>query len=509
MTARPNIVLIQADQLAAAALGAYGNAVVQSPHLDALAQEGITFDRAYCNSPLCAPSRASMMTGQLPSQIGAYDNGADFPASVPTFAHHLRSAGYATTLVGRMHFIGPDQLHGFEERLTTDVYPAGLDMVPDWDLPGEERLPWYHEAGSVFTAGTSRATVQQDFDDEVLFRTLRHLNDRARADDGRPFLLVSSFIHPHDPYEPPVEHWNRYDGVDIDDPRVTLEDLSTIDPHSARLQQMSGFDVKVPDADQVRRARRAYYACVSYVDDHVGRIVQRLDELGLRDDTVVIVTSDHGDMLGERGLWYKMSPFEQSSRVPLIVNAPSRFAPRRVDDPVSLVDVLPTLVELAGGDPVVGPGRSLVGELEQERPVLIEYLAEGTTRPQVTVVRGRHKYVRCPGDPDQLYDVVADPDELTDLAGDPAHAGLLGQLRAEVAARYDLSGLERDVRQSQARRRVVHRALATGRPTDWDHQPPVRPDYVRGDFWSALERGRLAGPEGDAGSVRATRATAS
>ncbi|GAA1735109.1 choline-sulfatase [Aeromicrobium alkaliterrae] len=509
---RPNIVVIQADQLAAAALGAYGNTVVKSPHLDALAAGGLTFDRAYCNSPLCAPSRASMMTGLLPSQIGAYDNGADFPASVPTFAHHLRSAGYATTLVGRMHFIGPDQLHGFEERLTTDVYPAGLDMVPDWDLPGEERLAWYHDAGSVFTAGTSRATVQQDFDDEVLFRTLRHLNDRARADDGRPFLLVSSFIHPHDPYEPPVEHWNRYEGVEIDGPRVTAEQVGEADPHSTRLQQMSGFDVKVPDEDQVRRARRAYYACVSYVDDHVGAIVRRLDELGLRENTVIIVTSDHGDMLGERGLWYKMSPFEQSARVPLIVNAPERFAPRRVADPVSLIDVLPTLVELAGAPQVDGPGRSLVTTVAEDapqRPLLIEYLAEGTTRPQVTVVRGHHKYVRCPGDPDQLYDVRADPDELVNLADDPAHAGIVGELRAEIAARYDLTALERDVRQSQARRRVVHRALASGRPTEWDHQPPVRPDYVRGDFWSALERGRIAGPEGDRPTATATRASGS
>ncbi|MFT4189267.1 MAG: choline-sulfatase [Aeromicrobium sp.] len=500
MTRRPNIVLIQADQLAAQALGAYGNSVVISPRLDRIADEGVVFDRAYCNSPLCAPSRASMMTGLLPSEIGAYDNGADFASSVPTFAHVLRGAGYRTALIGRMHFIGPDQLHGFEQRLTTDVYPAGLDMVPDWELPPAERLPWYHEASSVFSAGASVATVQRDFDDEVVFRTLRHLNDLARDPGDDPFLVVASFIHPHDPYEPPAEHWALYDDVEIDDPRVAPVDFDDLDPHSQRLQQMSGFDQKVPDVEETRRARRAYYASVSYVDENVGRILDRLDALGLREDTVVIVTSDHGDLLGERGLWYKMSPFEQSSRVPLIVHAPERFAARRVDAPVSLIDLLPTLADLAGADAPETSGRSLtemlVGENTEPEDVVIEYLAEGVTAPHLTVVRGPYKFVRCPGDPDQLFDVAADPDELADLADDPAYREVADGLRAVLAERYDLDALRADVRRSQRRRQAVQRALSTGQPHAWDHAPAARgDDYVRGDFWAALEHGRLPAPE--------------
>jgi choline-sulfatase len=505
---RPNIVIIQADQLAAAALCAYGSGTVRSPHIDALAADGVVFDRAYCTSPLCAPSRASMMTGRLPSEIGAYDNAGDFGASVPTFAHHLRAAGYHTALIGRMHFIGPDQHHGFEQRLTTDVYPADLDMVPDWNLPDTERLPWYHDASSVFTAGVSTATVQRDFDDEVGFRTLRYLNDRVRARDGRPFLLVSSFIHPHDPYEPPLEHWRRYDGVEIDSPRVPALDEEQLDPHSRRLQRMSGFDKKQPTEQEVRNARRAYYACVSYVDDHVGRILERLDELGLRDDTVVIVTSDHGDMLGERGLWYKMSPFEQSARVPLIVHGTGRFAARRVGVPVSLADLMPTLLELAEVDPGEAElsGRSLLGLAGGEeggeggtdpqagdRDVVIEYLAEGVAAPQLTLVRGRYKLVVCPGDPDQLFDVEDDPDELHDRAGDPAMAELVERLRAELTTRYDVPALTRTIRSSQRARRLVRGALATGEMRPWDHEPTDPTRYVRGDFWSALERGRIPG----------------
>ncbi|WP_375000617.1 choline-sulfatase [Aeromicrobium sp. CTD01-1L150] len=492
---RPNIVVIQADQLAAQALGAYGNSTVQSPHMDALADEGVVFDRAYCNSPLCAPSRASMMTGELPSTIGGYDNAADFGASVPTFAHQLRTAGYYTSLIGRMHFIGPDQLHGFEERLTTDVYPADLDMVPDWDLPDHERLQWYHEADSVFTAGVSTATVQRDFDDDVIFRTLRFLNDRVRARDDQPFLLVTSFIHPHDPYEPPMEHWRRYDDIEIDTPRVPTMDPDDLDPHSRRLLTLCGLDERTPTAQEVQHARRAYYACVSYVDDQVGRIVERLEELGLRENTVIIVTADHGDMLGERGLWYKMSPLEQSARVPLIVNAPGRFAPRRVDNTVSLVDLAPTLVELAEGQPRPGAGSSLLtlvsGGDNGPDEAVIEYLAEGVTAPQITLVRGRHKLIVCPTDPDLLFDVVADPDELVNLVDDPSCSDVLAELRAEIDRRYDFAALEAQVRESQQRRLYVQQALARGAATSWEHVPVDPTRYVRGDFWTALNTGRI------------------
>ncbi len=500
----PNIVVIQADQLAADALGAYGNEVVSSPNIDELADEGAVFDRAYCNSPLCAPSRASMMTGRLPSETGCYDNGADFPASVPTFAHHLRTHGYHTALVGRMHFIGPDQHHGFEQRLTTDVYPADLDMVPDWDLTSRQRLPWYHEADPVFTAGACKATVQQDFDDEVAFRALRHLNDRARADrvlGRRPFLMVASFIHPHDPYEPPREHWDRYDGVAIDPPKHPNAPPAGTDPHTHRLRAMCGFDLRQPDAAQTLRARRAYYAAVSYIDDHVGRILHRLDDLGLADDTVVILTSDHGDMRGEKGLWFKMSPYEQSTRVPLIVRGPERLVPRgRFTTPVSLLDLMPTLLDLAGGD---APGPSLLRLARDEaagspaigRDIVIEYLSEGVTRPQVTLIRGRYKFVRCPGDPDQLFDLRTDPDEMDNIATHPDSSELAMALRHELDDRYDLAALEREVRASQSRRRLVSRALATGESRHWDFDPDPEQRYVRGDFWGSLEHGRIPDPD--------------
>ena len=505
---KPNIVVVQADQLAPQMLGAYGDAAARTPHIDALAEDGAVFDRAYCTTPLCAPSRASMMTGLMPSELGCHDNGDDFPSSTPTFAHHLRTAGYHTALIGRMHFIGPDQHHGFEERLTTDVYPADMDMVPDWERPVGERLQWYHDADAVFTAGVSRATVQQDFDDEVGFRALRHLNDRVRANQAEgedlPFLMVTSFIHPHDPYEPPAEHWDRFADGDVPDPAHPEVPSEADDPHTHRLREMSGLDRRDPTLEEVRRARRSYYAAVSYIDDHVGRIRARLEDLGLLEDTVIIVTSDHGDMLGEKGLWFKMSPYEQSSRVPLIIHGPDHLVPSgRCTNPVSLLDLLPTLLELAGAqeeDVRAQRGLSLLESARREsagragpedRDVVVEYLAEGTRRPQLTLVRGRYKFVLCPGDPDQLFDLDTDPDELDDLASAPEHAELVRSLRKAVEARYDVAALEEEVRASQARRRLVAEALQRGRARPWDFAPDPEQRYVRGDFWGTLAHGQI------------------
>jgi choline-sulfatase len=505
----PNIVIIQADQMAAQALGAYGDTAAKTPHIDELAEHGAVFDRAYCTTPLCAPSRASMMTGVMPSDLGCFDNGDDFPSSVPTFAHRLRRAGYHTALVGRMHFIGADQHHGFEERLTTDVYPADLDMVPDWTLPLDQKLQWYHDADAVFTAGVSRASVQQDFDDEVGFRSLRHLNDRVRAnqaakasgDAPQPFLMVSSFIHPHDPYEPPQEHWDRFAGAHIPDPAHPEVPDATEDPHSHRLRAMSGFDQRYPDVDQVRNARRAYYAAVSYIDDHVGRIRERLETLGLIENTVILVTSDHGDMLGEKGLWYKMSPYERSSRVPLIAYGPNHLVPQgRFQTPVSLLDLMPTLVDLAGepapraaGDSLVQIAkRELAGEMgTEDRPVVIEYLAEGTYRPQLTIVRGQYKYILCPGDADQFFDLAADPEELHNAARDQQYSAIVGELHDELNDRYDLAALESGILASQDQRRLVAEALNMGRKRAFDHNPEPEQRYVRGDFWTALEYGTI------------------
>ncbi|WP_419863097.1 choline-sulfatase [Candidatus Poriferisodalis sp.] len=485
MTA-PNIVLVMADQLAPHFTGAYGHPLVQTPSLDSLAERGVRFDAAYCPSPLCAPSRYSMMTGRAASRIGAWDNAAEWSAAAPTMAHWLNLAGYRTVLAGKMHFVGPDQLHGFSRRLTTDIYPANFAWTPDWDAAGERIDKWYHNMDSLSGAGQALATYQIDYDDEVGFAARRCVYDLAREPDDRPFFLAVAFIHPHDPYVARPEWWNLYDHDQIDLPGPVPGEL---DPHTVRIRAGIEADTVGWTEEQCRTARHAYYANTSYFDWWLGELLGALDETGHSDDTVVIATSDHGDMLGDRGTWFKMSFFERSARVPLVMAGPD-IAPGRVPNVCSLLDLAPTLMELALGDMEGGPavetgapldGRSLwpaaTGGRDPVDETIGEYMGELTSHPMFMIRRGRYKYIHCDTDPPLLYDLSADPAEHRNLAGSPELAELSAAFAAEVAQRWDAAAIREQVVASQRARRVVHAAAGEG----WDYLPPRDPanEYIR------------------------------
>ena len=487
MVTKPNIVLLMADQMAPAALPFYGGAPAVTPVMSRLAAEGVVFASAYCASPLCGPSRFSLLSGQLPSRIGAFDNACEFRADTPTFAHYLRLGGYRTITAGKMHFVGPDQLHGFEERLTTDIYPADFSWTPDWTRP-QERPSWYHSMTSVTTAGPCVRTNQIDFDEEVVYAARRRLFDIARGSDRRPFLLMVSLTHPHDPFVIPQHYWDLYEGKPIAPPRVRIVP-ERLDAHSRRVRHAIGADLEAVTDAQVLAARRAYYASISFVDEQFGRIVDTLQEAGFAQNTVIVVLSDHGEMLGERGLWYKMTFFEGGVRVPLLMHAPRAFAPRRIAQSVSNTDLLPTLLELAGLEPgTAAPldGRSLVPLARgaggtAERAVYAEYMGEGAVAPMIMIRRGALKFIHAPGDPDQLYDLAADPDERTNLATDPARRATVEQFLAEIGGHWDLERIAREVLASQRRRRLVAAANAVGVLESWDYQPrrDASAEYVR------------------------------
>lgn len=475
---RPNILFIMADQMAAPILPLHDAASpVQMPNLMKLAEQAVVFDSAYCNSPLCAPSRFTLVSGRLPSKIGAYDNAADFPADVPTYAHYLRRLGYRTALSGKMHFCGPDQLHGYEERLTSDIYPADYGWAVNWDEP-DVRASWYHNMSSVLQAGPCVRSNQLDFDEEVVFKARQYLYDHVRLTPEQPFCLTVSMTHPHDPYTIPREYWDRYEGVDIPLPRQHI-DQAEQDPHAQRLLKVIDLWDKPLPEDKIRDARRAYFGACSYIDDNIGKLLKTLEECGLADDTLIVFSGDHGDMLGERGLWYKMHWFEMAARVPLLVHAPKRFAAHRVSQSVSTLDLLPTLVELAGGQVDAGlelEGHSLLPHLKGEGghdEVLGEYMAEGTVSPLMMIRRGPWKFVYSEQDPLLLFNLDSDPQELHNLAESSEHKGILAGFLAEARERWDIPAIHAATLASQRRRRLVAEALSQGKLTSWDHQPWV------------------------------------
>ncbi|KAK8095174.1 Choline-sulfatase [Apiospora kogelbergensis] len=506
-----------ADQLAAPQLKMYNpDSQIKTPNLDALAARSVQFDSAYCSSPLCAPSRMSLVTGLLPMKIGAYDNASQILSDVPTFAHYLRSKGYHTVLAGKMHFVG-DQLHGYETRLTSDIYPGDFGWAVNWDDP-ERRLEWYHNASSILQAGTCVRSNQVDYDEEVMYKSTQFLFDHIREGPGkRPICMTVpiwmtvyklqiqgqtltanvmltmtgklkvSLTHPHDPYTIEEKYWDLYEGVDIDLPKVKIPKEQQ-DAHSKRLMKVTDIWDKDFTDEQIKRAKRAYYGAVSYVDDCIGRLLDTLKRCRLDKNTIVVFSGDHGDMLGERGLWYKMSYFESSVRVPLLFSYPQQFQPHRVTQNVSTLDMLPTLCDLVGTKPSAQlplDGISMLPHLEGREghdTVISEYTGEGTISPLMMIRRGPWKYITCPTDEPQLFNLERDPLELVNLANlankqEPPSAEeeeaklKFVEFEVESRARWDFDTIAQDVLLSQRKRRVVWDALNKGHFESWDFNP--------------------------------------
>ncbi|EEW26103.1 choline-sulfatase [Rhodobacter ferrooxidans] len=470
----PNILVVMVDQLTGTLFPDGPADWLHAPNLRALADRSVRFANAYTASPLCAPARASFMSGQLPSRTRVYDNAAEFASDIPTYAHHLRRAGYQTALSGKMHFVGPDQLHGFEQRLTTDIYPADFGWTPDYRKPGQRIDWWYHNLGSVTGAGVAEITNQLEYDDDVAHMACQKLYDLARGADPRPWSLTVSFTHPHDPFVARRKYWDLYnDCAHLEPPEaIAYEDQ---DPHSQRLLDACDFRATEVTPEHIRRARQGYFANISYIDDKIGEVLAVLE--ATRQEAVVVFVSDHGEMLGRRGLWFKMNFFEGAARVPLMISA-AGLEPGLVETPVSTLDVTPTVCDLAGiSMEAVMPwtdGESLVPlarGFARSSPVAMEYAAEGSITPMVGLRQGGWKYVRCAADPEVLFDLETDPEERHNLAADPRGAAMLAHFRGLADARWDLPRFDAAVRESQARRWVVYEALRNGAYFPWDHQP--------------------------------------
>jgi len=472
---KPNILIFMVDQLNGTFFPDGPAEWLHAPNLKKLAARSTRFQNAYTASPLCAPGRASFMSGLLPSKSRVYDNAAEFASDIPTYAHHLRRAGYQTCLSGKMHFVGPDQMHGFEERLTTDIYPADFGWTPDYRKPGERIEWWYHNMGSVTGAGVAEISNQMEYDDEVAYNSTRKVYDLARGRDARPWCLTVSFTHPHDPYVARRKYWDLYEDCEHLLPKIPAMAYEDHDAHSRRIfdaNDWRSFDIT---EDHIKKSRRAYFANISYLDDKIGEVMDALE--ATRQEAIILFVSDHGDMLGERGLWFKMSFYDGAARVPLMISSPD-MTPGLVTTPVSNIDVTPTLCDLAGVsmDEVMPwvEGESLVALGQggtRDTPVAMEYAAEASYAPMVSLRYGPWKYNRCALDPDQLFNMDDDPHELSNLADTPAHQGTLASLRAKSQARWDLAAFDGQVRESQARRWVVYEALRNGEYYPWDYQP--------------------------------------
>jgi choline-sulfatase len=517
-TQRPNILLIIVDQLTAALTGAYGHPVVRTPHLDRLVREGVRFEAAYSNCPVCAPARGALMSGQYVSNCGAYDNAAPWPEDMVTMPHYLTLAGYDTVLSGKMHFVGADQLHGFRRRLVHNIYPADFKWTPARQdpfalAPGEEPAfrPTGGQAsqyiGSAVHVGRWRNTLS--YDEETHFRALEYLHAKGAegrraayvagrefedldtmrgrgrptrsetADDGapQPFFLCVSYHHPHEPFWPPRRYWDLYEGEPIDVPARPPDLEAGYSVQDRWLNDYHGCgDHNLTDPQSAARVRRAYYALVTYVDDKVGELMASLEENELADSTVVLFCSDHGDMLCEKGMVQKRCFYEWSARVPLIARFPGGWqANEKIDAPVSLIDLLPTVLDWTGVEERLPyDGQSLLGLIDgsdlDERVAFSEIHSEGIHGPCYMVRSGRFKYIYVHERDEQLFDLEADPGEWKNLAGDPRFGDTARELKALILCRFDPPAIDKAVQAGIRRRQLIREAMnLTG--TRWDASP--------------------------------------
>ncbi len=483
-----------ADQMTAALTGAYGHPVVKTPALDQLCREGVRFDAAYSNCPVCAPARAAMLSGLYVSRTGNYDNGAPLACDVPTFAHSLCSAGYDTIVSGKMHLIGADQTHGFQKRLTPDIYPSNFQWTPDWQR--DEAQGVRNDKGCFADAdqiGVREWTEQLDYDTETQFRALEFLRsrsaDKANKNDN-PFCLMVSYTHPHTPYQITREFWDLYKGSQIDTPQWTAEMQACESQMDRWLREYQGIGEDVlNDKERMTTLRRAYYGMVSYVDTLVAELLATLESCGLRENTAILFTSDHGDMLGERKMVEKRSFYEWSSRVPLIASYPKKWSQGAAwDEPVSLIDIFPTLAEFVQAPNPIGiDGTSFMDLLEgredsdDDRAAISEYHCEGVAAPCFMIRKRKFKYIYIHGHPDQLFDLEADPNETNNLAESFEHYETREALRRKLLSEFDPDEIAADVRRSQTSRHLIHKAMEAGKPIRWDYQPffDAKKSYTR------------------------------
>jgi choline-sulfatase len=391
-----------------------------------------------------------------------------------------------------MHFIGPDQHHGFEERLATDIYPADFSWTPDW-TQGPAHRPTGVSMRPVLEAGPCLRSMQIDYDDEVEYKAVQKLYDLARAPEQQPFFMTVSFTHPHPPFAAPQRFWDLYDADDIDAPHIPEISYAQLDEHSKWLHIAHAQNEYTVGPEQVKRARHAYYGMVSYVDEKIGQVLRVLRETGMDQDTVVVLCADHGEMLGERGMWFKQCFFEWSIRVPLMVSYPPQFEPGRCAAHVSLVDLLPTFMDFARPSEEFLPvdplhGQSLVPLMRGEddgsdRVVVSEYSSEGVCAASRVVRTGPWKYIYTYRLPPILFNLADDPDELINLSGTSAVAHIEQRLHARLVQDWEPASIHATILASQRRRLFLYQVNCKSKLySNWAFQPFVDESkrFIRG-----------------------------
>jgi choline-sulfatase len=487
--ARPNLLYLLSDQHARHVLGCYGDGLVRTPNLDRLAAGGVVFDNAYCPSPICVPSRMSMLTARHPSAQDCWTNDDFLASDRPTWLHALGASGYRPHLAGRLHAMGPDQMHGYATRNVGD-HSANYASIPRHDMGPLHRTndPW---RVSLDVSGPGQSSYQLKDTDTVdaACAELERIAVRRRDGDTEPFCLSVGLMLPHPPYVAWPEDYALYAGK-VPPPRTGAP--ASDHPWLDWWRKDRGIaDVDAPTA---LRARAAYWGLVTRLDLMIGKILATMDRLGLAENTLIAYTSDHGDQLGERGLWWKHTFYEESVTVPLILSWPGHIpAGARRNQVVGLIDLTATILDALDAPALPhGQGRSFLaiakdGNAAWTDEAFSEYCTDaipawtgGMAVRQRMIRSGRWKLIYYHGYRSQLFDLEADPQELWDLAEDPAHRDTRAWLEARLLADWDPVAIDTRMRERRLDKDVIGAWARNIAPVD-QHRWHIRPEQNRID----------------------------
>ena len=422
---RPNILFICADEHAGPYMGCQGHPLIRTPHMDALAARGTLFRNAYSNAPVCVPGRAALMTGRFASDVNSYSNSTCFAGGAPTWGNLLRDAGYHCWATGKLDLtVGKD--YGFHEVETDHGHSTHPDITSLFRQPVSYRVDIRDTIDGRFAerthADAARTKTALDF--------LR--NEAPRAD--RPWVAYVGLTLPHPPMIALPKYAEMYPPAKMPLPDIPAGHLENLHLPLQILRQFLGFSIPFP-ADRVRRSRAAYLGMISELDEYVGQLTAEIERQGLLENTLIVYTSDHGEMCGEHGLWTKFNLLENSARIPMIVAGAGFPRGKVVDTPVSAVDLTPSMLESAGVRPAPGlRGHSLLGLANggtREHPgyAFSESLSEGNCTGSYMIRQGDWKYMHYSWYGDLLFNVKQDPGEFHNLAGNPAHREVEQQLQ--------------------------------------------------------------------------------
>ncbi len=437
-----NLLIVMSDEHNRRVLGCYGDGVVKTPHLDALAARGTRFTDAYTNCPICVPARAAFATGRYVHRIRYWDNGHPYDGRVPGWGHRLMADGHRVTSIGKLHYRDTGDPNGFDEEIMPMHVLNGVG-----DAIGLIRSPPAARPNVRLLAeevGRGESTYTR-YDRAITAEACRWLSEEAPRHADKPWVLFVSLVCPHFPLRAPDAFYDMYPRGDVPWPIQREPGARPGHPVLDAIRRIQNYDDHFRDDDHRREGIAAYYGMVSFLDDNVGRMLRALEENGLGGSTRVIYTSDHGDNLGARTFWGKAVMYEESAGVPLIMAGPGVPDGHVVADPVTLVDVYPTAVEAVGEEPTAWERSELSGHSlfdvaagsGPERTPLVEYHAAASITGCFMVRAGRWKYVHYEGYEPQLFDLDADPFEAADLAADPAHADVVADCDRRLRAVVD------------------------------------------------------------------------